>query len=304
MREWFDDPAKKEALRSLAGAAFAAALMTALGPFGTYDAMETPARALYWFTVIGLTWLQSDLVTRFLERALAGRLPRPNLTIPAIAALIVALPATAVVIVVTQLMMPGVQISLGQTLWQVFVVILVFSLAFNNLGGATSEAAAEGEALEAERRMEQARLRQDAGLRQDVGPRQDAAPREETRAMPRNDTPVPSPAPAPDMRFRRRFPAGLTGRLLCLEMEDHYLRIHTDKGSDIILMRMSDAEEELSDVAGLRVHRSWWVAREAVTGIRRDGTRLLLQLENGLEIPVGKTYRGALRDAGWQNAAS
>ena len=280
MREWFDNPAKKEALRSLAGAAFAAALMTALGPFGTYDAMETPARALYWFTVIGLIWLQSDLVTRFLERALAGRLPRPNLTIPAIAALIVALPATAVVIVVTQLMMPGVQISLGQTLWQVFVVILVFSLAFNNLGGATSEAAAEGEALEAERRMEEARLRQEA------------------RAVSRDD------APAPDARFRRRFPAGLTGRLLCLEMEDHYLRIHTDKGSDIILMRMSDAEEELSLVDGLRVHRSWWVAREAVTGVRRDGTRLLLLLENGLEVPVGKTYRGALRDAGWQNAGN
>lgn len=298
MREWFDNPAKKEALRSLAGAAFAAALMTALGPFGTYDAMEMPARALYWFTVIGLIWLQSDLVTRFLERALAGRLPRPNLTIPAIAALIVALPATAVVIVVTQLMMPGVQISLGQTLWQVFVVILVFSLAFNNLGGATSEAAAEGEALEAERRMEEARLREEADLRQDARLLADA------HAMPRNDAPVPSPAPAPDTRFRRRFPAGLTGRLLCLEMEDHYLRIHTDKGSDIILMRMSDAEEELSEIEGLRVHRSWWVAREAVTGVRRDGTRLLLQLENGLEVPVGKTYRGALRDAGWQNAGN
>ena len=120
--------------------------------------------------------------------------------------------------------------------------------------------------------------------------------------MPRNDANIPPPAP--DTRFRRRFPAGLTGRLLCLEMEDHYLRIHTDKGSDIILMRMSDAEEELSDVEGLRVHRSWWVAREAVTGVKRDGTRLLLQLENGLEIPVGKTYRGALRDAGWQNVAS
>jgi DNA-binding LytR/AlgR family response regulator len=280
MREWFDDTAKKEALRSLAGAAFAAVLMTALGPFGTYDAMETPTRALYWFSVIGLIWLQSDLVTRFLERALIGRLPRPNLTIPAVAAVIVALPATAVVIVVTQLMMPGAQISLGQTLWQVFVVILVFSLAFNNLGGATSEAAAEGEALEAERRMAEARLR------------------EEARLVSRDH------APAPDERFRRRFPAGLTGRLLCLEMEDHYLRIHTDKGSDIILMRMSDAENELAGVEGLRVHRSWWVAREAVTGVKRDGTRLLLMLENGLEVPVGKTYRGALRDAGWQNAGN
>ena len=275
MREWFDDTAKKEALRSIAGAAFAAVLMTALGPFGTYDAMETPTRALYWFSVIGLIWLQSDLVSRFLERALTGRVPRPNLTIPAIAAIIVALPATAVVIVVTQLMMPGAQISLGQTLWQVFVVILVFSLAFNNLGGATSEAAAEGEALEAERRMEEESLREEARH------------------------PIPDP---PDATFRRRFPPGLNGRLLCLEMEDHYLRIHTDRGSDIILMRMSDAESALAGVEGLRVHRSWWVARDAVTDTRRDGARLLLRLENGLEVPVGKTYRAALRDAGWPNA--
>ncbi len=275
MREWFDNPAKKEALRSLAGAAFAAVLMTVLGPFGTFEAMDTPARALYWFTVIGLIWLQSDLVTRYLERTLSGRVPRPNLTIPAIAALLVALPATAIVIVATQLMMPGAQIGLGQTLWQVFVVILVFSLAFNNLGNATSEAAAEGEALEAERRMEEERLREEA----------------------RHATQAP-----PDTTFRRRFPPGLGGRLLCLEMEDHYLRIHTDRGSDIILMRMSDAENELAGVEGLRVHRSWWVARNAVTGTRRDGARLLLRLENGLEVPVGKTYRAALREAGWREA--
>ncbi len=277
MRERYDNPAIKEALRSIAGAVFAAVLMTALGPFGTYNAMETPARALYWFSVIGLIWLQSDLVTRFLERALAGRLPRPNLTLPVIAASIVALPATAVVVVITELMIPAAQISLWQMLWQVFVVLLVFSLAFNNLGGATIEAAAEGEALEAERRMEEERLR------------------DEARAAAKPDiTP-------PDASFRRRFPPGLTGRLLCLEMEDHYLRIHTDKGSDIILMRMADAERELADVEGMRVHRSWWVAREAVTGMVRDGPRLLLRLENGVDIPVGKTYRPALKDAGWSD---
>ena len=47
MREWFDDPAKKEALAFTCGARLSRLrLMTALGPFGTYDAMETPARAL------------------------------------------------------------------------------------------------------------------------------------------------------------------------------------------------------------------------------------------------------------------
>ncbi len=277
MREWFDNSAKGEALRSVAGALVAAGLMTILGPFGTFEAMPLAQRALYWFLVIGLIWLQSDLVTRFLESALAGKLPRPNLTLPVISAALVALPATAVVVVATQIFMPQSAVAPLALLWKVFIVLVVFGLAFNNLAGATREAAAEGEALEAERRLEEERLRDEAATGRD-------AAQEQT---------------IPDAAFRARFPAGLTGQLLCLEMEDHYLRIHTDRGSDIILMRMSDAERELDSASGMRVHRSWWVARAAVTGLRREGTRLELLLENGLTVPVGKTYRSALRDAGW-----
>lgn len=287
MREWFDNSAKGEALRSVAGALVAAGLMTILGPFGTYEAMPAPQRALYWFTVIGLIWLQSDLVMRFLERSLARQLPRPNLTLPVISAVLVALPATAVVVVATQIFMPQAAITAPALLGKVFLVLVVFGLAFNNLAGATAEAAAEGEAMEAERRMEEAQLREAAlsshGQASEVG--------SEAGLLPS--------AQLPEMAFRARFPPGLTGRLLCLEMEDHYLRIHTDRGSDIILMRMSDAERELADTQGMRVHRSWWVAREAVREPRRDGTRLELLLENGMAVPVGKTYRSALRDAGW-----
>lgn len=279
MREWYDNSAKGEALRSVAGALVAAGLMTILGPFGTYEAMPLTQRGPYWFAVIGLIWLQSDLVSRFLETALAGKLPRPNLTLPLISAVLVALPATAVVVVATQIFMPQAVIAPLALLWKVFIVLVVFGLAFNNLAGATRDAAAEGEALEAERLLEQERLRDEALMRRDAPRKQEAQ--------------------IPDAAFRARFPPGLSGRLLCLEMEDHYLRIHTEGGSDIILMRMSDAERELVGMPGMRVHRSWWVAREAVTGLRREGTRLELLLENGMAVPVGKTYRSALRDAGW-----
>lgn len=47
-------------------------------------------------------------------------------------------------------------------------------------------------------------------------------------------------------------------------MEDRYLRIHTDGGSDLILMRLRDAVGELAGADGLQVHRSFWVARAAV----------------------------------------
>ncbi|SMF51418.1 transcriptional regulator, LytTR family [Tistlia consotensis] len=123
-----------------------------------------------------------------------------------------------------------------------------------------------------------------------------ASPGAEREPQPER-APSPSPGPEPDL-FARRIPASLEGRLLCLEMEDHYLRIHTDRGSALVLCRMEDAAREL-DGRGLRVHRSWWVASDALAGSERDGQRLLLRLDNGLRVPVGKTYRAALKGAGW-----
>lgn len=116
------------------------------------------------------------------------------------------------------------------------------------------------------------------------------------------DLPAPPSEPTtepPSTSFFRRIPPALGHDLLALEMEDHYLRIHTAIGSDLILLRLRDAIAELGKAAGLQVHRSWWVAHGAVQGATRDGARLTLVLRNGLEVPVSKTRREAVRAAGW-----
>jgi DNA-binding LytR/AlgR family response regulator len=84
-------------------------------------------------------------------------------------------------------------------------------------------------------------------------------------------------------------------------MEDHYVRAHTAAGSDLVLMRMRDAVAELGGLAGLQVHRSWWVAEAAVAGHRRNGRQLSLTLKNGLEAPVARSAEAAVRAAGWLN---
>jgi DNA-binding LytR/AlgR family response regulator len=115
------------------------------------------------------------------------------------------------------------------------------------------------------------------------------------------DLPPPATEPAVEPgNFFRRIPPALGRDLLALEMEDHYLRIHTAVGSDLILLRLRDAMAELGEGAGLQVHRSWWVAHGAVQGVNRDGQRLNLILRNGLEVPVSKTRREAVKAAGWQ----
>jgi LytTr DNA-binding domain len=116
----------------------------------------------------------------------------------------------------------------------------------------------------------------------------------------------PLPAKAPATRglpgrsaFLRRIPAKLGTELLYIEVEDHYLRVHTDLGSDLLLFRMSDAVAELDPMFGRQVHRSYWVAERAVSSIERDGSRIRLVLTTGAQIPVSRTYLPTLRKAGW-----
>lgn len=105
---------------------------------------------------------------------------------------------------------------------------------------------------------------------------------------------------APQARFPDRLPPRLRGAtLIAVQAEDHYLRVHTDRGSDLMLMRLSDALAELDGLEGARTHRSWWVARDAVRDISRGDGRALLTLDGGVTAPVSRRYAPGLRKAGW-----
>lgn len=117
------------------------------------------------------------------------------------------------------------------------------------------------------------------------------------------ETPVETHAAAPGAapaRFLERLPPRLRGaRLIAVQAEDHYLRLHTDRGSDLILMRLSDALAELEGLEGAQTHRSWWVARDAVAAVARGDGRAALTLDSGAVAPVSRRYAKALREAGW-----
>lgn len=102
-------------------------------------------------------------------------------------------------------------------------------------------------------------------------------------------------------RFAERLPLPMRRQaILALEAEDHYLRVHLAGGqSALILLRLGDAIAELAPVPGTQTHRSWWVAREAVTRIARADGRAVLTLDGGTEVPVSRTYYRSLADAGW-----
>lgn len=101
-------------------------------------------------------------------------------------------------------------------------------------------------------------------------------------------------------RFLERLPLKLRGAdLHALQAEDHYLRLHTSHGSDLILMRLSDAIAELEGIEGARTHRSWWVARDAIIDVAKGDGRAMLKLKGGVEAPVSRTHARSLREARW-----
>lgn len=109
-----------------------------------------------------------------------------------------------------------------------------------------------------------------------------------------------APLGATPARFPDRLPTKLKGATIrAVESEDHYLRVHTDRGSDLILMRLSDALIELEGLEGAQTHRGWWVARDAVRAVSRGDGRATLTLEGDIQAPVSRRYAKALRDAGW-----
>ena len=108
------------------------------------------------------------------------------------------------------------------------------------------------------------------------------------------------PAPAVDSppAILDRLPFDKRGPLVSLSVQDHYVDVTTTKGSELVLMRLSDAIKETSPVNGLQTHRSYWVAIDAVTSVSRHKERAILTLSSGRDIPVSRSYLPALRAAG------
>lgn len=105
-------------------------------------------------------------------------------------------------------------------------------------------------------------------------------------------------APLNPNRLMERLKPEMRGRLIRLGVQDHYVEVHTDKGMSLILMRLTDAIAEASDVPGERVHRSHWVARDAINDVIRREGRVFVRMSDGAEVPVSRNAQPGLRQAG------
>jgi hypothetical protein len=118
-----------------------------------------------------------------------------------------------------------------------------------------------------------------------------SAPAEKDHALPMTEQQAPP-------RLLQRLEPCLHGRLWSITVRDHYVDIRTEKGNVSLLMRFSDAMSEAEPEPGAQVHRSHWVAWDAVERVERDGAKMRLWLRSGDAVPVSRNHRGKV-DERW-----
>jgi LytTr DNA-binding domain len=81
----------------------------------------------------------------------------------------------------------------------------------------------------------------------------------------------------------------------CLQMQDHYVRVHRPSGATLELMSMKAAIARYGSADGLQVHRSWWVARSAIGAVERHGRGFRLRVNGSLAVPFARNRIAELR---------
>lgn len=265
-------PSPREWAQDLAIATGVGVFLGVIGPFGSFNGGPLELRVFYWIANLWIGWIMLSVIVRLSLRA-SGRLDLPVWFALPLGVAIGALPLGLTISLFSAAVWPGNHGRVGPFLvWYAQTLAISEPCAFGYyfLTGRSGRYAAHYQAA-----------------------------RGETSPAP---TPTTSTSPIGGARFLDRLPPRLGHKLLCLQMEDHYVRAHTVEGSDLILMPLKEAMAELGDTEGMLVHRSWWVARAAVIGCTSEGRNLRLRLANGLDVPVSRASIARLRAAGWLDA--
>ena len=232
----------------------------AAGPFGTFEALSLEARAIYWPTVIAGAVLVGAMARVVVQEYWGLRTFETEAL--AIALLTTAL-LTVPIHVLTVLMVPAEPLQGVQILQILRLAAYIFFVS-----------------------MAASVLRYVCMPR--VGPLRPSRP--EPDPLPECCEDDEENGDCASARLFARLHPDRRAPIVRLQMRDHYVDVITTQGTDSLLMRFADAIAELDGVNGLRVHRSHWVALDAVRGIARERGRAMLHMTDGMQVPVSRTY--------------
>lgn len=262
---WIGAPLTPLTPRAAAISVIVIVVVAVAGPFGTFNAMDLGRRLLYWGAVGGSSVLIGGLCRMQVEK----QLPDCERFLQRLAVFaLAALPITIDVWAISQMSFWGSSAREGIVSFLFFVplIMVAVSLLYLMLPNFSEAGPRPGES--------------DAQASEEGGEEGGEDGEGQTRWTP---------------RLLRRISGAPDARVLHLSARDHIVEITTCAGQDTVRMRFRDA---LDEIDGLRVHRSHWVAREAIDRIERDGARVFVLLRNGERIPVSRNYQTALKERG------
>lgn len=255
------------------------AILGVTGPFGTFQQLDTLPRFAYWLALALVTFAAGYFTMRLTLAALFGTAgSRPVRSV--VAGIVAGVPVTGVVLLFNRALF-GDPLPSATAIAGLFVNcgLIAVAISFLIAIGRNAQGAAATRA-------------------------EPTAHASTTASVSSPSPPHPSPLPQPSQPqparppLIDRLPYAVRGRLLYLSMQDHYVEVHTDKGSTLVLMRLADAIREVGDTLGVQIHRSHWVALDAVAGSRRKDGKLFLKLSDDVMLPVSRSYADAVRKAG------
>lgn len=248
---------------------FAVALCVFLGPFGTSADLDFWDRLIFWTVSISAVGFFMEIcITSALNSPLLGTLH--HLPRVMIGAMIGGVPGTSAVVFINRIVRPEhLDSAQFPILWLKVSAMAVVIAGFD--------------LYTLSRKDRMARL----GL-----PLQAAPPLDEQSAdhgAEAASEQVLSALHVPRL-IERLPPAMRLSQLVSMSMQDHYVAVTTTKGTEMILMRLSDAIDLVDGVPGVQTHRSHWAARDHALRLTRADRRHALVLSDGRSIPVSKRY--------------
>ena len=101
---------------------------------------------------------------------------------------------------------------------------------------------------------------------------------------------------ATDCKLQDHLPADIRGPVLRLSSENQYIEAQTPRGSTHLRMPMATAEALLPEAAGLRIHRSHWLAHDQIGRLFFDNGNPRIETPTGAQYPVSRSKVDAVRD--------
>lgn len=262
-------------------------LVTFLGPFGTYEAMDLWERTIFWsLDILGCMVIIVPILHVFYHSRFVRRVPPLPRFVFGIA--LGALPGAGYITLLYASIGSDLEITTPYPV--LFVQVTIFSTVLLQVEYVLWPKLFGSHAVPVP-------VAEPAGV--PGGPVPPAAPGAAT--APAKSAPRPEVLPAtarPRPPLLERLPADhRDAEVLSISMQDHYAEVTTSAGTALTLIRLTDAMELMGEVRGVRLHRSHWVALDAVAGIEKTGRRHEVVLKGGRRLPVGQTYLSAVRDS-------